>query len=457
MILSLSIGLEVKRMSNIVGMNAELLCATLDDRERKLITGDSLGQIIVYNCLTGITLKVFPTLPYAVRQLIYSEDKTIIALVGQGDIFVFDELPNDADADVYLRDVRGVDIDVVAMAYYHNLGLIATADIVGSIMIYNYCDLSVVTIIKNITKDSVDIGQITFLEPLPLLLVTDSMNNFIIVPVGPAVEIHGRKLWRIDSIVAFDPLETMKYQDDHDDESPKELNLSTVLNVKPFSNKKKHQYLLGKREAKSISIHVDDPQDLLHCQTKHVVREYEPDEVIIDRINRLLEEVENITMAREKKNSISTQEDTHASTDNLLSNDEDLRTLQDSREIDGRVQPIASTLTQDSFNSSANATSTGKKAQSQTQAKLNTSNTATPPTALSEASTISLFPQNISVYSICGNDDGTLAVSDLTSALRNINVGVLSDQDHVHTKPGYDPRKIIQRQIKEADVKFALW
>jgi len=77
------IGSEVKRMTDVVGINAEICCAVLDDRERKLIIGDSLGQINIYNCLTGVILKTFPVLPYAVRQLIYSEDKTLIALAGQ--------------------------------------------------------------------------------------------------------------------------------------------------------------------------------------------------------------------------------------------------------------------------------------------------------------------------------------------------------------------------------------
>ena len=78
------LGQETKRMENIVDANAELCCATLDDRERKLIVGDSLGHITVYNCLTGVVLKCFPRLPCAVRTLIYSDDKIVIALAGQG-------------------------------------------------------------------------------------------------------------------------------------------------------------------------------------------------------------------------------------------------------------------------------------------------------------------------------------------------------------------------------------
>lgn len=77
-------GQETKRMSNIVASNAEICCAVLDDRERKLILGDSLGNITVYNCLTGVVLKTFPPLPYAVRTMIYSDDKTVVALAGQG-------------------------------------------------------------------------------------------------------------------------------------------------------------------------------------------------------------------------------------------------------------------------------------------------------------------------------------------------------------------------------------
>jgi hypothetical protein len=443
-------------MTNIVGMNAELICATLDDRERKLITGDSLGQIIVYNCLTGIALKTFPTLPYAVRQLIYSEDKTIIALAGQGDIFIFDELPNDADAEVNLRDVRGIDIDVVSMAYYYHLGLIATADVMGSVMIYNYCDLSLVAIIKNVTKGAADIGQIAFLEPFPLLLVTDSMNNFVIIPVGPAADVHGRKLWRVDSIVAFDPTAVVKNQEDQEDEA-EELNASALLKVKPFTNKKKHHYLLSKRDAKCITVHFDGPQYLLHHHSKHVIWEDEPDEVIIERINKLLEEVENITKAREKKNTKSPNVDTF--TDDFLSNDEKFKEKSPSHNLAKLYIPLnlaqgPGSPLESKINSAINTRRSSRIYENQPLSKpLTRPNSASKDTS----SMLSHYPQSISTYSICGYDDGSIAVSDLTSALRNINVGILSTHDHIDTKAHYDPRKIIQRQIKEAEIASALW
>lgn len=58
--------------------------------------------------------------------------------------------------------------------------------------------------IPDVLKGKTDLGQITFLEPLPLLLVTDSLNNFTIIPVGPAVDRHGKKVWRVDTAVALE-------------------------------------------------------------------------------------------------------------------------------------------------------------------------------------------------------------------------------------------------------------
>jgi hypothetical protein len=89
-------------LPNVVSASSEILCAILDDRKRKLIIGDSLGVVSVYNCLSGVKLKSFASLPYAVRFMIYSPDKLVIVVAGIGDIYIFDEAQEDI-AKVLLR------------------------------------------------------------------------------------------------------------------------------------------------------------------------------------------------------------------------------------------------------------------------------------------------------------------------------------------------------------------
>ncbi len=101
-------GHEQRKMSEASGLTvgSEVTSAVLDDRLRKLIVGDSNGVISVYNGLTAVKLKEFPSLPFAIRFLIYTPDKTIIAIAGAGDMHVFDELPaEESDAQLHLREV----------------------------------------------------------------------------------------------------------------------------------------------------------------------------------------------------------------------------------------------------------------------------------------------------------------------------------------------------------------
>lgn len=155
----------------------------------------------MYNAITGVVLKKLPPLPYAVRHMIYSDDKTIIAVAGQGDIFILDELPNDDESPekIKLRDVKASEIDVVSIAYSRNMGLIATADCMGTIYIWDYLFLSLEAMIEDCT--GTEIGQLIFMDPYPLLLVPDALGNFTILFVGPCASVFGKRVWRLETVV----------------------------------------------------------------------------------------------------------------------------------------------------------------------------------------------------------------------------------------------------------------
>jgi hypothetical protein len=197
------------------GLATEVTSAVLDDRGRKLIIGDSNGHISVYNGLTAAKLKTFPALPYAIRYLLYTSEKTIIAIAGAGDLHIFDELPtlveksnnehnqHDLLKQVHLREVRAHEADVVAITYSAKLGLIATADCAGCLVIWNYEFLSVELILNGFIDG--DIGQLAFLDPLPLLAVTCSTSVLTLVPVSSALKMYGRVLWRVQMCVQGAP------------------------------------------------------------------------------------------------------------------------------------------------------------------------------------------------------------------------------------------------------------
>lgn len=145
----------IKKVSDF--SNSEVVCASLDDRERKLIAGLSDGFIVVFNCLNGAQLRAYGPLPFAIRLLIYTPDKTIICIAGTGDLHVFDDLvPDDGIPDANLREFRGHDSDVISIAYSHNLGLIATSDVKGTVIVWDYQFLSIEIMIKD--YGGMDIG-----------------------------------------------------------------------------------------------------------------------------------------------------------------------------------------------------------------------------------------------------------------------------------------------------------
>ena len=106
----------------------DITSATLDDRERKVITGDSSGVVSVYNCATAVKIKSFPPIPSSVQYVMYTPDKTILVVGANGGLYVYDDRLTDVKEDFLLRDTRTHEADIVACSYSYTLGLIATAD-----------------------------------------------------------------------------------------------------------------------------------------------------------------------------------------------------------------------------------------------------------------------------------------------------------------------------------------
>jgi WD40 repeat protein len=83
-----------KTLNNIFGLESHTRAcsACLDDRGRKLYVGDTDGSVGVYNCLNGLKLKSIFVMPHAaIRHLVYTTEKYLIAIAGTSDLLVVDE------------------------------------------------------------------------------------------------------------------------------------------------------------------------------------------------------------------------------------------------------------------------------------------------------------------------------------------------------------------------------
>ncbi len=439
-------GDEQMKMENVgnKGPGCECSCAVLDDRLRKLIVGNSDGEIIVYNCISGVKLKQFQTVPFAIRNLIYTPDKTVIALAGPGDIYIYDELPNDADSIFNLRDTRAHEVDVTAIAYSHSLGLIATIDCVGTLKLFNYEYIQLDTIIENYFGP--DVGQLAFIEPFPLLIVSNSSGNFTIIPVGYAQRVYGRKIWNVETqlirqIIKVDkgvaisfasvtsnsrPATTPNDENDSDEDAIKlteniipendcsidnsnELKLvdekdnddddddDEEIQHKPFSPRKMESYLLERRQAKCMKVYI---------------RGIDTDEK---------SSAEDLpTMAIKVFNKMK----------------EDARKKQ---LFDAGIDVVDESDHSDSDNDDA---------KNKTKIDLSKYN---------QKENLPNYPANVFVYIICGNDDGTVCMTDITSALKEINIGVMPNELRVPQSPHYNPRRLFQRVIRDIEIDRSLW
>jgi WD40 repeat protein len=158
--------------------NAEFTCCALDDRMRKIITGDNKGRTCVWNYLNGALMKVLDPHKKDISSLCYAhQEKLVLSTAWDGTIFVNDELDNDgwnpaARRSVLMRDVhvqqqkiktfgattaaeppatsdsRGatpsgkhLQIDIGGVTLSNTFGLFVTASHIGADLVINCWDL----------------------------------------------------------------------------------------------------------------------------------------------------------------------------------------------------------------------------------------------------------------------------------------------------------------------------
>lgn len=426
-------GDEQMKKENVGGGNGvELTAAVLDDRLRKLIIGDSEGRIVVYNCISGVKLKEFPTVPYAIRYLLYTPNKIVISLAGPGDLYIFDELPNDSDANFYLRETKAHEADVVSIAYSHKLGLIATADCTGTLKLWNFEHLQIDTIIHNCLGGN-EIGQIAFIDTLPLLLLSDSIGNFTIYVCGYAAKLfYGKSYWSVETSV-FKSIATTATATDcdytadgggvHDSHTATHysdnehylppLVMAEEVDVeggedsllkKPYSYRRMQDYLLNRRINKCIQIHV---------RGNIATPSGGNDDSIVDKAATIYAKMKAEDLKRRR---------------------------------------FLAGIDVDDASDSDRASDADNDADNETEARA----TAAAATTVREVIHPE-FPDDIYVYAVCGYDDGTVSIIDLTIALREINIGFIPTEYEATANPSYHPRRTVKRYLKDFEINNATW
>ena len=427
-------GDEQKKIENIGGHNVDCTAAILDDREAKLLIGDSSGIVSIYNCVNGVKLKEFPSTKLAVRFMLYTPDKTVIVVAGSGDLFIFDELPNDPDANFRLRETKAHESDIVSIAYSHKLGLIATADCTGLVCLWNYEFLSLEVMISKCT--GTDIGQVCFIDPLPLLLVTDSIGNYTIIPCGLAEAYYKKKLWRVETVICskkesseIDGRLSSNHSDEKKSEVVSETSVSSSVVEGDEANEKEkseHTFIVEEEE--------DDDDDTSAFLTHREMNEY-----LVDR-----REVKSIVVHIQSQSIVSKvkQDDPVAKALKIL---KDMRIAEQKRK---KLEDSSIKVESDDeagFDFSDDETATKKPtAKNDPFATI----TAVKPPS---------FPSDTEIFIIVGNDDGSVCIVDITPALKEINIGVLSDSEDASKKLGFEPRRKAKRLVQPWDISRATW
>ena len=165
--------------------------------------------------------------------MVYSPDKLIICIDGKGDLIIVDDNPRDAASANILRTFEKIhDTDIVCVSFSYYMGVIATADCLGSIMFWDYEFCTLLFCINNVT--GVEISQMMFLDTYPLLLIKDNKSAFTFVQfdVDSNLSAQLRHIWRVD----IDPIAIVdsKKEDGEEDGGSRRIGKYLVLQLSIF-------------------------------------------------------------------------------------------------------------------------------------------------------------------------------------------------------------------------------
>ena len=365
-------GDEYKTIKKLVSEHVKITCGCLDDRGRRIIIGDTSGTIRYYNCLNGHPIKVLDSIGVPIKELTYSKDKNLIILTENSDIIIIDDLL-EVSVDYTLRSCHftggGTLSDIVCWSYCQELGLIATVDILGMLIIWDYMFLCPDIMIQNVSGNHYEVASISFLDEFPILVLVDNNKNISILTLetrsGSNKKYH---LWRLDNNI---PVNDNEDNNNEDEDEVKSIGVK----ARPYNISSMKKFLQEEGEAKHMIIHCEEDYDHDHDGN-------ETDMTISEKLN----DDESRSLSRSKSSKIE-------ATDSFS------------------IQPKVSQ---------------------------------------------SSFPKHLVVRVICGYDDGSVCVNNITQALRDIDVGRYNQEDHVSELFTYNPKTRCTKTISESDCRKVL-
>lgn len=202
----------------------EISALALDDAEKKIITGDTLGCIRVFNYLNGFCMKLVKTVPereitglYYIPQL-----KNILSTHWDGSISLWDE--NQEEGILLLKKFQSHNTntnasktsiptvlsprslsalptshsnggnEIITSCYSDNLSLFCVGSACGIISLWDFRSH---VLISELLGHASEITALTFLDPYPLLVSADTEGNVCFWVVRPLVINIGKCILRL--------------------------------------------------------------------------------------------------------------------------------------------------------------------------------------------------------------------------------------------------------------------
>jgi len=174
------IGSKTVTCVNIMGGDGEITAACLDDRKRKMVIGNSKGEIRVYNHLNGAEMKTSSgaPIPFPVVTLEYmDESRRFIAGYSNGIVRVFDENAMEDCCVVRTFDSFNNHKELLGITFNAKDGTLITAGSRdGLVRMWDY-DAAKCVFELYVCSPEDSIVSIVQLFPLPLIATSDSAGN----------------------------------------------------------------------------------------------------------------------------------------------------------------------------------------------------------------------------------------------------------------------------------------
>jgi len=417
--------------------NCELVCGVLADRNRKFVTGDSLGNIHLYSCLSIQLLRRFAHFPCAIKHLTYCLDNNVICVCNPGKIFVLDSSLNnvpDNSPEYVLRDVDAHSVDVMCMVFSRELGLIATADSDGIIKVWIYTTLMLDAVldVKHITSTG-DFSQMSFMAPYPLLLVPDIDNSVHIIAVGYAALKFGKKMWKVSTTCVLPKMSSISL-------SPKKSSSSLGMMGEDVAHRRKtaidqqNDREVGQviEKYNSKMLHLTGTRTVTHMFVHQV-----PKEVVFERPEMVSSPKKSVSSFTPSGNT-SKKFDFSSILNSLEEGSVESSSLASSVEFVDEPTSVRSECGSVS-SMEGEMMSPGRTAKSVVPNNLNG------------------FVEDRDILLFCGHDDGTVAVVDLTLVMWEINIRALADDEFLYNTYLYNCKQKLHRKVRKELVERCTW